>query len=56
LAGGWLSEGQFLDGFALSGILPAPLNHLRYLLWLQTTGIFLPAFAFALLFHEQLER
>ena len=54
---GWrLSEGQFLDGFALSGILPAPLNHLCYLLWLQTTGIFLPAFAFALLLHEQLER
>src|SRR5215210_938685 len=63
---GWVSEGQFLDGLALSGIIPAPLiifaTFVGYLAGglggalAMTAGIFLPAFAFALLFYDQLER
>ena len=63
---GWISEGQFLDSLALSGILPAPLiifaTFVGYLAGgldgalAMTAGIFLPAFAFALLFYERLER
>ena len=63
---GWISEGQFLDGLALSGIIPAPLiifaTFVGYLAGglagalAMTAGIFLPAFAFALLFFDRLER
>lgn len=63
---GWLSEGQFLDSLALSGIIPAPLiifaTFVGYIAGgfdgalAMTAGIFLPAFAFALLFYERLER
>jgi len=63
---GWLSEGQFLDSLALSGIIPAPLiifaTFVGYIAGglagalTMTAGIFLPAFAFALLFYERLER
>lgn len=63
---GWLSEGQFLDSLALSGIIPAPLiifaTFVGYIAGglagalSMTVGIFLPAFAFALLFYERLER
>jgi chromate transporter len=63
---GWVSEGQFLDSLALSGIIPAPLiifaTFVGYLAGglggalAMTAGIFLPAFAFALLFYERLER
>ena len=63
---GWVSEGQFLDGLALSGIIPAPLiifaTFVGYIAGgfsgalAMTAGIFLPAFAFALLFYERLER
>jgi chromate transporter len=63
---GWLSEGQFLDSLALSGIIPAPLiifaTFVGYIAGglpgalSMTAGIFLPAFAFALLFYERLER
>ena len=63
---GWVSEGQFLDSLALSGILPAPLILFATFVGFlagglggalaMTAGIFLPAFAFALLFYDRLER
>lgn len=63
---GWVSEGQFLDGLALSGIIPAPLiifaTFVGYLAGglsgalAVTAGIFLPAFSFTLLFYDRLER
>lgn len=64
--GAWMSNTQFLDGLALSGLLPAPLiifsTFVGYLgggPWgavVMTVGIFLPAFAFTLVDHEPLER
>jgi len=63
---GWISESQFLDSLALSGIIPAPLiifaTFVGYVAGgfggalAMTAGIFLPAFAFALLFYDRLER
>jgi chromate transporter len=63
---GWVSESQFLDSLALSGIIPAPLiifaTFVGYIAGglggalAMTAGIFLPAFAFALLFYDRLER
>ncbi|HEU4499440.1 MAG TPA: chromate efflux transporter [Sphingomicrobium sp.] len=63
---GWVSEGQFLDSLALSGIIPAPLiifaTFVGYLAGglagalAITAGIFLPAFSFALLFYDRLEQ
>ena len=63
---GWVSEGQFLDSLAMSGIIPAPLiifaTFVGYLAGglggalAITAGIFLPAFSFALLFYDRLER
>jgi chromate transporter len=62
---GWISEQQFLDGLALSGIIPAPLIIFATFVGYQagglagglamTAGIFLPAFAFAMLFFDRLE-
>ncbi|KGM56157.1 chromate transporter [Lysobacter arseniciresistens ZS79] len=64
--GAWMSNTQFLDGLALSGLLPAPLiifsTFVGYLgggPWgavMMTVGIFLPAFAFTLVGHDALER
>jgi chromate transporter len=61
-----MSNAQFLDGLALSGLLPAPLIIFSTFVgyvgggWggalLMTVGIFLPAFAFTLLGHDALER
>ena len=63
---GWISDGQFLDGLALSGIIPAPLIIFATFVGYQagglagalvmTAGVFLPAFAFSLLFFDRLER
>jgi chromate transporter len=63
---GWISDGQFLDGLALSGVIPAPLIIFATFVGYQagglagalamTAGIFLPAFAFTLLFFDRLER
>jgi len=63
---GWMTDGQFLDGVALSGILPAPLIIFSTFVGYyaggpvgalaMTAGIFLPAFAFSLLFYDRLER
>ncbi len=65
-AGGWMTNVQFLDGLALSGIIPAPLiifaTFVGYLgggPWgglALTVGIFLPAFAFTLVGHNFLEK
>jgi chromate transporter len=64
--GAWMSNTQFLDGLALSGLLPAPLiifsTFVGYLgggpsgAVVITVGIFLPAFAFTLVGHDALER
>ena len=62
---GWMTDAQFLDGLALSGILPAPLIIFSTFVGYfgggplgaiaMTVGIFLPAFGSSLLFHERLE-
>ncbi len=62
---GWLSDATFLDGIAISGLLPAPLvifaTFVGYVAGglggalAITAGMFLPAFAFSLIFFERLE-
>lgn len=62
---GWLGDGQFLDGVALANVLPAPLvifaTFTGYIVaglhgaLAITAGMFLPAFAFSLIFFERLE-
>ena len=62
----WMSNAQFMDGIALSGLLPAPLIIFATFVGyagggalgavLLTAGIFLPAFAFPLLAHGPLDR
>jgi chromate transporter len=64
--GGWMTNAQFFDGLALSGILPAPLvifvTFVGYLggglggALAMTVGMFLPAFLFTLLGHDLMER
>jgi chromate transporter len=64
--GAWMTNQQFLDGLALSSILPAPLiifsTFVGYLGhgWLGaitiTIGVFLPAFGFTLIGHQLFER
>lgn len=64
--GAWMGNAQFLDGLALSGLLPAPLVIFATFVgyvgggpWgavAMTAGVFLPAFAFTLLGHDALER
>ncbi len=64
--GGWMTNAEFLDGLALSGILPAPLIIFATFVGFLgggaagaialTVGIFAPAFAFTLVGHELLER
>lgn len=63
---GWLTNRQFLDGIALSGVLPAPLIIFSTFVgyfgagWLgavlMTLAIFLPAFAFTLVGHNLMEK
>lgn len=63
--GAWMTERDFIDGVALSGIIPAPLiifsTFVGYFgggppgALAITVGIFLPAFAFSLLFFRHLE-
>lgn len=65
VVGSWMTNAQFMDGLALSGILPAPLiifaTFVGYLgggplgALIITAGIFLPAFAFTLIGYEYLE-
>jgi chromate transporter len=64
--GGWLTNAQFLDGLALSGLLPAPLiifsTFIGYLgggalgAVAITFGVFAPAFAFTMIGHNYVER
>jgi chromate transporter len=60
----WLTDSQFVDGLAMSGILPAPLiifsTFVGYIAGgltgalVITFGIFLPAFVFPIFFHRGL--
>ncbi len=60
----WLSEGEFVDGLALGGVLPAPLiifsTFVGYIAGglagalAMTVGIFLPAFVLPIYFHRRL--
>lgn len=62
---GWLSDATFLDGVAIAGMLPAPLvifaTFSGYVAGglagaiAITIGMFLPAFAFSMIFFERLE-
>ena len=64
--GGWMTNAQFLDGLALSGLLPAPLiifsTFVGYIgggpigAFIITIGVFAPAFAFTMIGHDYLER
>jgi chromate transporter len=64
--GRWLTNAQFLDGLALSGLLPAPLiifsTFVGYIgggplgAIIITFGVFAPAFAFTMIGHHYLER
>ena len=64
--GGWMTDAQFLDGLALSGLLPAPLiifsTFVGYIggglpgAMIITLAIFTPAFAFTMVGHDSLER
>jgi chromate transporter len=64
--GKWMSNAQFLDGLALSGLLPAPLiifsTFVGYIggglpgAIIITVAIFAPAFAFTMIGHDYLER
>ncbi|MBI5851951.1 MAG: chromate efflux transporter [Planctomycetes bacterium] len=65
-ARGWMTAQQFLDGVALTGVLPAPLIIIgTFVGWiggafsgalLMTAGIFAPAFGFTLIGHSFFER
>lgn len=65
-ASGWMTAQQFLDGVALTGVLPAPLIIIgTFVGWLggamsgalvMTFGIFAPAFGFTLIGHSFFER
>jgi chromate transporter len=60
----WLTDSQFVDGLAMSGVLPAPLiifsTFVGYIAGglggalVITVGIFLPAFVFPIFFHRGL--
>jgi chromate transporter len=64
--GAWMTNAQFLDGLALSGLLPAPLiifsTFVGYIgggplgAILMTLGVFAPAFSFTLIGHDYLEK
>lgn len=64
--GKWMTNAQFLDGLALSGLLPAPLiifsTFVGYIgggalgAIAMTIGVFAPAFSFTMIGHEALEK
>ncbi len=66
LNGQWLTEQQFLTSIALGSVIPAPLvmfvTYVGFVgaRWggagLMTLGVFLPAFLFALVLHEVIDR
>ncbi len=61
---GWLTDAQFVDGLAMSGVLPSPLiifsTYVGYVAGglaggvAMTVGIFIPAFVFPIFLHRQL--
>lgn len=63
---GWITNDAFLDAFALSGLLPAPLISVGVFAGFLVAGLvgalvmtvtlFAPAFAFTLVGHEAMER
>ena len=63
---GWISDQTFLDGLALSGIVPAPLIIFATFVGYQaaglagavaiTVGIFVPAFVFGMVLTRSIER
>ncbi|KQM17162.1 chromate transporter [Sphingomonas sp. Leaf24] len=63
---GWIGDAAFLDGVAFANVIPAPLVIFATFVGFVagsltgalaiTLGMFLPAFAFSLLFFERLER
>ncbi len=63
--GAWMSERDFIDGVALSGMLPAPLIIFSTFVGYSgggplgalamTLGVFLPAFLFSIVFFRHLE-
>lgn len=63
---GWISDQTFLDGLALSGVVPAPLIIFATFVGYQvaglagamaiTVGIFLPSFLFGMVFTRSIER
>lgn len=63
---GWATDAQFLDGVGMANVLPAPLViFATFVGWMSggflgalaiTAGMFLPAFAFSMIFYERLER
>ncbi len=62
---GLIDDGTFLDGVAFAGVIPAPLvifcTFIGFVVggWAgaltMTAGVFLPAFAFSMIFYERLE-
>jgi chromate transporter len=62
---GLIDDGTFLDGVAFAGVIPAPLvifcTFVGFVVggWTgalaMTAGVFLPAFAFSMIFYERLE-
>lgn len=62
---GWLDDGTFLDGVAVANVLPAPLIIFATFAGYaaggltgavaMTVGVFLPAFAFSMIFYDRLE-
>lgn len=62
---GLIEDGTFLDGIAFAGVIPAPLvvfcTFVGFVVggWAgalaMTAGVFLPAFAFSMIFYERLE-
>ena len=62
---GWVSDADFLDGVALANVLPAPLIIFATFAGYAaggflgavaiTAGVFLPAFAFSMIFYDRLE-
>lgn len=66
VTGAWMTNQQFMDGLALSSILPAPLIIFSTFVGFigrgfpgavaLTVGVFLPAFAFTMIGHQFFER
>ena len=66
VGGGWMTNQQFLDGLALSGVIPAPLIIFATFVGFMggglagalviTAAVFAPAFGFTLIGYQHIER